>query len=315
MAQPASSFTPLIGAIKTLESNLESEDSRRRPFPTTSTGRRSTLARWIASPRNPLTARVAVNHIWARHFGRPLVPSVFDFGRRGTRPTHPELLDWLAVEFMEHGWSMKHLHRMILLSDTWGLASSPVGAESSTALSDPENRWYWRANSVRMEAQIIRDSLLSLAGQLDPTLGGPSIPVSMENSRRRSLYFVHSHNEHQKFLALFDDANVLECYRRADSIVPQQALALENSPLAIEMAARIAERLNKLHPAATDEQFVQIACTTVLAAEPSPEELAVCLDALSAFRNTAPAGSDAPTAAKNALVHALINQHDFITIR
>jgi len=315
LAQTPASFTPLVGAIKTLESNLESDDSRRRPFPTTSSGRRSTLARWIASPRNPLTARVAVNHIWARHFGRPLVSSVFDFGRRGARPTHPELLDWLAVEFMEHGWSMKHLHRLILLSDTWALASSPVGAETTTALADPENRWYWRANSVRMEAQIIRDSLLSLAGQLDPTLGGPSIPVSMENSRRRSLYFVHSHNEHQKFLALFDDANVLECYRRADSIVPQQALALENSPLAIDMAARITERLQKLHPAATHQQFVQLACTTVLAAEPSPEELALCLEALSAFRTAAPAGSDAPTAARNALVQALINQHDFITIR
>jgi hypothetical protein len=315
LVQPASSFTPLIGAIKTLESNLESEDSRRRPFPTTSTGRRSTLARWIASPRNPLTARVAVNHIWARHFGRPLVPSVFDFGRRGARPTHPELLDWLAVEFMENGWSMKHLHRLILLSDTWGLASSPVGAETTTALSDPENRWYWRANSVRMEAQIIRDSLLALAGQLDPTLGGPSIPISMENSRRRSLYFVHSHNEHQKFLALFDDANVLECYRRADSIVPQQALALENSPLAIDMATRIAERLSQLHPAATDEQFAQLACTTVLAAEPSPDELAVCLEALSAFRAAAAAGSDPLATAKAALVQVLINQHDFITIR
>jgi hypothetical protein len=166
-----------------------------------------------------------------------------------------------------------------------------------------------------MEAQIIRDSLLALAGQLDPTLGGPSIPISMENSRRRSLYFVHSHNEHQKFLALFDDANVLECYRRADSIVPQQALALENSPLAIDMATRIAERLSQLHPAATDEQFAQLACTTVLAAEPSPDELAVCLEALSAFRAAAAAGSDPLATAKAALVQVLINQHDFITIR
>jgi hypothetical protein len=274
----------------------------------------------MTSPRNPLTARVAVNHIWARHFGRPLVSSVFDFGRRGARPTHPELLDWLAVEFMEHGWSMKHLHRLILLSDSWGLSSSPVVADSAVtertaAISDPENRWYWRANSVRMEAQIVRDSLLALAERLDPTPGGPSIPVSMESSQRRSLYFVHSHNEHQKFLALFDDANVLECYRRADSIVPQQALALENSPLAIEMAGRIADLLSVRNPAADDEAFVRLAYPTVLAAEPSPEELVACMEALSAFRASAPAGKDATATSRAALVQALLNQHDFITIR
>jgi len=322
LAQPATSFTPLVGSLKTLESNLESEDSRRRPFPTTSTGRRSALARWIASPRNPLTARVAVNHIWARHFGRPLVASVFDFGRRGARPTHPELLDWLAVEFMEQGWSLKHLHRLILLSDAWGLSSSPLqsgssqsGSVAAAGLSDPENRWYWRGHSVRMEAQIVRDSLLSLAGRLDPTLGGPSIPVSMEGSQRRSLYFVHSHNEHQKFLALFDDANVLECYRRADSIVPQQALALENSPLALEMSNRIADELTAVSPGAADDEFVQQAYRAVLAAEPSVEELSACLEALSAFRAAAPAGKDAGASARAALVQALINQHDFITIR
>ncbi|MFM7059212.1 MAG: PSD1 and planctomycete cytochrome C domain-containing protein [Planctomycetota bacterium] len=317
LAQPATTFTPLVGSLKTLESNLESEESRRRPFPTTSTGRRSALARWIASPRNPLTARVAVNHIWARHFGRPLVASVFDFGRRGARPTHPELLDWLAVEFMENGWSLKHLHRLILLSDTWGLSSSPVQQESALAKSgsDPENRWYWRGNSVRMEAQIVRDSLLFLAGRLDPTSGGPSIPVSMENSQRRSLYFVHSHNEHQKFLALFDDANVLECYRRADSIVPQQALALENSPLALEMSARIADALAARSPAAGDEAFVKLAYAAVLAAEPAEDELSACVEALSAFRAAAAAGKDAAAESRAALVQVLINQHDFITIR
>jgi hypothetical protein len=270
---------------------------------------------------------VAVNHIWARHFGRPLVASVFDFGRRGARPTHPELLDWLAAEFMEHGWSLKHLHRLILLSDAWGLSSSPLqsgssqsgssqsGAVAAGALSDPENRWYWRGHSVRMEAQIVRDSLLSLAGRLDPTLGGPPIPVSMESSQRRSLYFVHSHNEHQKFLALFDDANVLECYRRADSIVPQQALALENSPLALEMSNRIADELTAVSPGAADDEFVQLAYRAVLAAEPSVEELSACLEALSAFRAAAPAGKDAGASARAALVQALINQHDFITIR
>src|SRR5581483_8548308 len=103
-----STYTPLRGSLKTLESNLETEASRGKPYPTTSTGRRSALARWLTDPRNPLTARVAVNHIWARHFGRPLVSTIFDFGRKGAAPTHSALLDWLAVELMENRWSMKH---------------------------------------------------------------------------------------------------------------------------------------------------------------------------------------------------------------
>src|SRR5262249_44241583 len=103
---PGESYTSLTGSLKTLESNLETEEARRKPFPKTSTGRRAAFAKWITDSRHPLPARVAVNHIWSRHFGRPLVPTVFDFGRKGTPPTHPELLDWLAVELVESGWSM-----------------------------------------------------------------------------------------------------------------------------------------------------------------------------------------------------------------
>ena len=128
------------------------------------------------------------------------MPTVFDFGRKGTPPTHPELLDWLAVELIEHGWSMKHMHRLIVTSNAYRMSSSAAGAAPTTLARDAENHFYWRMQPVRMEAQVVRDSLLHLAGELDPTLGGPSIPVADEASRRRSLYFVHSHNEHQKFL-------------------------------------------------------------------------------------------------------------------
>ncbi|MBC8112908.1 MAG: DUF1549 domain-containing protein, partial [Candidatus Saccharimonas sp.] len=121
---PAENFTPLSGSLKTLENNLETEESRRKPFPTTSTGRRSAFALWLTDPKHPLPARVAVNHIWMRHMGRPLVPTVFDFGRKGTPPTHPELLDWLAVELIEHGWSMKHIHRLIVTSQAYHMSSS-----------------------------------------------------------------------------------------------------------------------------------------------------------------------------------------------
>src|SRR5262245_4141550 len=121
---------------------------------------------------------------------------------------------------MDNGWSLKHLHRLMVTSETYRLRSSSADAEANRK-ADAENRYYWRMNATRMEAQVLRDSLLHLGGELDTTMGGPSIPVTDESSRRRGLYYVHSHNEHQKFLSIFDDANVLECYRRAESIVPQ----------------------------------------------------------------------------------------------
>ncbi len=335
---PGEKFTPLSGALKTLESNLETEDSRHKPFPTTSTGRRTALANWMTDPGNPLPARVAVNHVWLRHFGRPLVPTVFDFGRKGTPPTHPELLDWLAVELMEGPpanpsrtdaasqpstltaqptWSLKHLHRLIVTSQAYRLSSSSAGADAETLARDPDNQFYWRANSIRMEAQLVRDSLLHLAGELDLTRGGPSIAVNNETSRRRSLYFVHSHNEHHKFLSMFDDASVLDCYRRAESIVPQQALALENSPLATAMADKIAQRITAANPSATDRDFTRAAFLTVLAVEPTESEQSLVAAALT--RLTAAAQlNNRPNPAAHArtnLIHALLNHNDFVTIR
>jgi hypothetical protein len=312
---PGESYTSLRGSLKTAENNLESEASRNKPFPATSSGRRSALARWMTSKANPLTARVAVNHIWAHHFGRPLVPTVFDFGRKGQPPTHPELLDWLAVEFMNGQWSMKHLHRLIVTSASYRMASASAAAEENRKI-DPENRWYWRMNSVRMEAQVIRDSLLNLAGDLDLTTGGPSIPVNDADSRRRSLYFVHSHNEHQRFLSIFDDAPVLECYRRAESIVPQQALALQNSRLALAAAEKIAARLDS-QGTAPDASFVKSAFETVLSITPTSEEQAECqaalreLQALAARQKKAnPRGR-----ARAGLVSVLSNHNDFVTVR
>jgi mono/diheme cytochrome c family protein len=315
--QPSVTYTPLPGAYKTLESNLETEESRTRPFPTTSTGRRSALARWITDPKHPLPARVAINHIWARHFGKPLVPTVFDFGRKGTPPTHPELLDWLAVELVEHGWSTKHIHRLIVTSNTYRLASTSAGATNATLAADPENRYYWRANPTRMEAQVVRDSLLRLSGELDLKMGGASIAVNDEGSKRRSLYFVHSHNEHQKFLAIFDDASVLDCYRRAESIVPQQALALENSPLAASVASKIAARITSTQPGLSDRDFTRAAFLTVLAVDPSEAELAATLDALTRLTTIArQKGRKSPDLmARTHLVQALLNHNDFITVR
>jgi hypothetical protein len=311
---PGESYNSLRGSLKTLENNLESEASRNKPFPVSSSGRRSALARWMTNRGNPLTARVAVNHVWAHHFGRPLVPSIFDFGRKGQPPTHPELLDWLAVEFMDSGWSMKHLHRLMVTSEAYRLSSAGAGAEENRKV-DPENRSYWRMNSVRMEAEVIRDSLLHLAGDLDLTTGGPSIPVNAA-STRRSLYFVHSHNDHQRFLSIFDDAPVLECYRRAESIVPQQALALQNSRLALTSAEKITARLNG--PAlASDAEFVRAAFGLILGDTPTAKEQSESVEALRelhalAVREKRP---DPQGRARTTLVSALLNHNDFVTVR
>lgn len=309
LENPGERYTPLMlrGSLKTPESNLETEASRNKPYPSTSTGRRSALAAWMTDARHPLTARVAVNHIWARHMGKPLVPTVFDFGRKGTPPTNPELLDWLAIELVQNRWSMKHVHRLIATSNTYRMSSS--GAKPQAA--DAENRWYWRMNPVRMEAQVIRDSLLHLTGELDLTIGGPSIPAGDEMSRRRSLYFVHSHNDHNKFLSIFDDANVLECYRRAESVIPQQALALENSKLALAASEKISSRL--IEP--TDPAFVRAAFETVLGTRPTAEEQATCEAALKELTAAAGKRPDAVLRARANLVHALLNHNDFVTIR
>jgi hypothetical protein len=314
VTQPAATHTPLRGAVKARESNVESDESYNRPYPRLSTGRRSALAAWITDRRNPLTARVAVNHVWLRHFGQPLVPTVFDFGRKGVPPSHPELLDWLAVEFMESGWSLKHLHRLIVTSRAYRMTSSNLDADKFTRNIDPQNRFLWRMNPKRLEAQIVRDSLLHVAGVLDLTMGGPSIPVADTDSRRRSLYFVHSHNEHQSFLSLFDDASVLDCYRRAESIVPQQALALENSPLAGDMASLIANRISKHDAGASDEHFVRTAFQLVLGCQPAAGEVAVAIAGLQAFQS-ATGSADSATEARTLLILSLLNHNDFVTVR
>ena len=312
---PSEEYTPLPGAKKTQE-DYQNRNAGK-PFPVTSTGRRSAFATWLTHPRHPLPARVAVNHIWMRHMGKPLVPTVFDFGRNGIPPTHPELLDWLAVEFVEHDWSMKHLHRLIVTSQAYRQASSNAGAPGKNLAVDRDNQFYWRMNPIRMDAQIVRDSLLHLAGELDLSLGGPSIPVNDELSRRRSMYFVHSHNDHQKFLSMFDDANVLDCYRRGESIVPQQALALENSPFASAMAGKIAARIAAASPSASDAEFIRTAFVTVLSVEPKAEEHATMSEILHRMTELAQTHNrpNPEILARTNLVQTLLNHNDFITIR
>ena len=262
------------------------------------------LADWITSPENPLTARVAVNHVWMRHFGQPLVESVFDFGRQSKRPVNAELLDFLAAEFIESGWSFRHLHRLLVTSKAFRRSSTTLGAEAKTLGIDPSNQYYWRMNSRRMESQVVRDSLLHLSKQLDLSKqGGASIPTNSD-SARRSLYLTHSPDKIDTFVGTFDDADLLQCYRRNQSVVPQQALALANSKLAFISAEKLAATLREIH----SPKDYSIACFThILARSPNSEELRECIAFLSEIPDR--------DRGRVQLVHALLNHNDFITIR
>lgn len=319
LTEPPRTFTRFTGGEWMATRFFNSgKDDPTVTFPSTSSGRRTALAGWLTDRRNPLTARVAVNHLWARHTGAPLVPTVFDFGNNGARPVHRELLDWLAVELMENGWSMKHIHRLIVQSATYRMASrfpaSQQEVETAQSKLDPDQRFLWRRAPQRIESQVVRDSILSLAGQLDETQGGPPVPMaSQEASRRRSLYFFHSNNERNLFLTTFDEALVKECYRREQSIVPQQALALTHSKLVLDAARPIAERLSKV-PDQDDAAFVRQAFAVILGVEPSTAEAKSSLDALAAWRKMPEAAAD-PHFAPSQLVWVLLNHTDFVTLR
>ncbi len=280
---------------------LTGEFVRRKvdAYPGSSTGRRSALAAWIADPENPLTARVAVNHVWLRHFGRALVPTVFDFGTQGQRPSHPALLDWLAVEFMRGGWSLKSLHRVLVTSATYRMDSTP---DAAALAADPENKFLWRMAPRRLEAEAVRDSTLYCCGRLDPAGGGPELDhLQGLASRRRSLYFRHNPEKRMEFLAIFDGAGATECYSRTPTIVPQQALAMLNSAIALDGADVLAKKLSEkeTEPAA----FVAAAFETVLTRGPSEREREECATFLSAGGGRAN------------LIHVLLNHHEFVTIR
>ncbi len=241
-------------------------------YPTSSTGRRLALARWITDRNNPLTARVAINHIWMRHIGNPLIASVFDLGVNGAAPSHPALLDWLSVTFMDSGWSMKAIHRLIVMSAAYRMSSSSGGSSDPNLAIDPANQYVWRMNSRRLEAEAVRDNVLNVAGNLDLSMGGPDLdPAVGLTSMRRSIYFRHAKEKRVTFLRLFDSANVVACYRRSESVVPQQALALANSPLSLEQARLLARKLSESIGSESPAAFVATRSSGFLAEPPRPK--------------------------------------------
>ena len=295
-------------------------------YPITSTGRRTAFAQWVTDRSNPLTARVAMNHIWLRHFGQALEPSVFDFGRNGRQPTHPALLDWLAVEFMDRGWSMKAMHRLIVTSSTYRQASTP---DAACAAIDPDNQYLWRMSPRQLEAEAVRDALFFVSGKLDLTMGGREIDHREGLTHpRRSIYFQHAQEKQMEFLKIFDTAAVTECYQRRESIQPQQALALANSETALRQSRALARELSaRIGPDLA--AFVTTAYERVLSRPPTREELLECTGFVQeqaqrlgkgpqpttgADDVAVPAASPDLRAREN-LVHVLMNHHEFVTVR
>ena len=273
-------------------------------YPKTSSGRRLGFARWITDRNNPLAARVLINHVWLRHFDTPLLERTFDFGLRSEKPRHAALLDWLAVQFMEEGWSLKKLHKQIIMSGVYRLSSSSNAASTATRAADPDNHTLWRMNPRRMEAEVARDSVLSLGGSLDLAMGGPPIDhMQGQTVLRRSLYFRQDKERQMTFLSLFDGAKVNECYQRKATVAPQQALAMFNSQIAAGQAQKIAES----HRTLNGTEFVQVLFEHILGREAAPQEQVECTQFLAEFKGSAEA--------RRQLALVLLNHNDFVTIR
>ena len=283
------------------------------------------LARFLTDPHNPLTARVMVNRIWQHHFGIGLVATENDFGNRGQRPTHPELLDYLAQRFVASGWSIKAMHRLIVLSKTYQLSGE------ATSTKDPENRLLGRRTPLRLEAEAIRDSLLFVSGNLDPSMGGahPFPPVdswgftqhapfvAVYDTNRRSVYLMTQRLRRHPFLLLFDgpDTNASTA-RRLPTIVPTQALFFLNDPFVHNQSTTLAHKLISSQP--QDKARLQRAYVAVLSRDPQDEEQQHDLAFLRNYRQKLEQ-SGVPTEQREekawaALVRTLFARNEFLFI-
>ena len=249
--------------------------------------RRLKLAQWITTPDNPLTARVIVNRLWKHHFGTGLAATLNDLGVNGVRPTHPELLDWLAAELVSSGWSLKRVHRLILTSRAWRQSSQP---RKEALAVDGGSRFLWRFPPRRLEAEVIRDNILLATGTLDSRMGGPGFSgfrVEAENVRhyhpkesygpadwRRMLYMTKVRQEREPTFGVFDCPDFNQTVpSRSRSTTPLQSLSLLNSPFVLQQAGLLAKRLR--HESGADSRAqVARACQLALGREPTREELA-----------------------------------------
>jgi Protein of unknown function (DUF1553)/Protein of unknown function (DUF1549) len=263
-----------------------------------STGRRLALARWLVRAEHPLTARVMMNRLWHYHFGRGIVATPNDFGRNGKQPTHPELLDWLATEFVARGWSLKQMHELMVLSHTYQQSSAVDSVNMKLgAKIDPENLLFWRMNRQRLDAEAIRDAVLAASGALTEQAGGPSIRVPLEpevydtifteaepdnlwsvhpdprQHTRRSIYLIRKRNVRLPLLVAFDSPDLMSsCGARSASIHALQALTLMNSEFMFQQSRALAQRL--LQETSGDEQaMITRLYKLVLGRRPQPAEI------------------------------------------
>jgi hypothetical protein len=315
---------------------------------------RTALARWLTQPEHPLTARVLVNRLWQHHFGQGLVTTPNDFGLRGEPPTHPELLDWLATELTSHGWSIKHLHRVMVLSNTYQQAGRVAVADTGRRI-DPENHLLWHRNRRRLEGEALRDSVLAVAGTLNPKLGGPMVRVPLEpevydliftegepdglwhatpDSRehtRRSIYLFAKRNVRLPLFEAFDRPDSLtSCPVRPVSTFAPQALILMNGPFMQEQSKAFAARLLREAGADMDRQ-IDRAYRLALSRPPRAAELSMAREFLTAQGDLLrerlrarepiglppdlPAGIDPANAAALAdFCLALLNRNEFLYV-
>ena len=277
----------------------------RKPLEGKGSGR-AELAQAIVSRQNPLTARVIVNRVWRAHFGVGLVKTPSNFGHLGDRPTHPELLDNLAVQFMETGWSLKSLHREIMLSATYQQNSA---YRPDAGDVDAENRWLWRMNRRRLEVEPWRDAMLAVTGELDRTVGGPPIDLASGGNRRRTVYGQISRHQLNDLLRLFDfpDPNITSD-RRSVTTVPLQQLFVLNSEFMTQRAKALATRLNA-NREATDDAKIRLAFASLFSRQPTDDELKLGMAFLT---SAAPPGTAAnPLSAWEQYALALLGTNEF----
>ena len=283
---------------------LEVLGGDKLPAGSTNSGRLE-LAHWLTRPSNPLTARVFVNRVWQWHFGQGLVPTPSDFGLRGEPPTHPELLDWLTSEFVASGWSVKALHRLIMRSQTYQLASDDHAANLK---QDPANVWLWRHARRPLDAESIRDAMLAVSGKLNRAVPGqhpfPDVQkwgytihnpfFAVYDSDHRSLYLMQQRNRRHPFLALFDAADPnLSVAQRLPTTTPTQTLYLMNSPFVLQQAEAFARRL--LAESADDTQRIRLAFAMAHARVPTATEISDALTFLTTYRTKLTALEKPPT--------------------
>ena len=279
------------------------------------TSGRVDLVRWLTSPRmRPLTARVMVNRVWQHHFGRGIVRTPNDFGSTGLPPTHPELLDYLAARWIDSGWSLKSLHRLIMLSKTYRQAGAGDGAMEKANRSsqiDPDNQWLWRFNRRRLSAEELRDSLLELSGELDSSQGqGHAFPPEFEwkfgqhtpymgdlKSRHRSVYVMRQRLRKDPFLATFDAADTnVATGQRSETTTPIQALWLMNNPECHAQARVFASRILALH--ADDPQRVRHAHALLLGRPPDDQEIDLAIQFIQGCSETSSETTSSPQEAR-----------------